>query len=158
MGAHNVELALRSRAAALHYFEPVQAGVDSERHELQNMARDQLAPSWLFVLVDRRPRHRGADCSTTTADLSAHYLVGDDNGRSIMWVLCCRRCLHASVLGTRRRLSHEAVRRCIRDVGGAGRSDRRCTCDAVATAKASEPQRPHRSLSRAERWVAFSAN
>src|SRR6476620_3683950 len=119
MGAHNVELALRSRPAALHYFEPIQAGMDSERNELQNVARNQLAASWLFVLVDRRSRYRGADCRTTTADLSGHYLVGDDNGRSIEWVLCCRRSVHASVHGTGRRLSHEAVRGCVRDVGGA---------------------------------------
>ena len=55
-----------------------------------------------------------------------------------MRVLCCRGCLHATVLGTRRTLPHETLCRCIRDVVGAGRS---CSCGrhgAVAPAKATE--------------------
>lgn len=99
MDADDVEFAFRLGPGALCNLESGEAGVGSERDGLQNVASNQLAADWNSLLVERRPRHRGAARRSTTAGASADYVDRDDCWGGIMPVLRGRGCLLASIRG-----------------------------------------------------------
>src|SRR6266513_2605369 len=118
------ESALGTHPVALCYLESVEERLGPRWAGPDDMARDQLAVTGIFVLVECWPWHRRSAGGATQADSAADQLGGSRRWNRIVFLLRDSRDLFSALRQkrARSRLSAKTVLLRVWDVGTVGRN------------------------------------